>query len=72
MTLMIITASVLICLIERLYLVPKGMKKELTAVIIISAITVFLQIGSGLGLSTPIGLIQKLFEPIGRTLFNRL
>lgn len=72
MTAAIISVSALICLIEAIYLIPKGMKKELTAVAIILSIAVFIQISNGYGMDTPIGLIRRLFEPIGKAFFNRL
>ena len=72
MTLILIIAALLIGLIEGLQLIKKKMWKELMTVGFILSIAMFLQISKDLGMITPINLLEKLFEPIGKIFLNKL
>lgn len=72
MTTIIVISILLICILEGIPLMKKKMWKELLSVGSILLICLSLQIGKNLGIMTPINLIEKLFEPLGRTFFNKL
>lgn len=72
MIIIVIFAVLLIFLLEEIPLIKKRMWKELTTAGLILLIAIFLQIGKDLGLITPINLMRKLFEPIGKIFFTQL
>ncbi|AZV58336.1 hypothetical protein [Clostridium sp. AWRP] len=72
MTAIVIISSFLIGILEGIPLVKKKMWKELSCVVILLIMALFFQVSINLGMATPIDLIEKLFEPIGKTFFNKL
>ncbi|MFA6941542.1 MAG: hypothetical protein WCQ54_11300 [Clostridiaceae bacterium] len=72
MTIILIITALLICLIEGVPLIRKGMWKEFTTISFLLFIALFIQIGVKLGMPTPIDLIEKLFMPIGKMFLKRL
>lgn len=72
MTAIVIISSFLIGILEGIPLVKKKMWKELLCVGFLLIMALFFQIGNNLGMATPIDLIEKLFEPIGKTFLNKL
>ena len=72
MTIILIITVLLIGLIEGVQLVKKKMWKELMTVGFILSIAMFLQISKDLGMITPINLLEKLLEPIGKVFLNKL
>lgn len=66
----IISAVLLIGLIEGVPLIKKKMWKELMTVGLLLSIAIFLQISKDLGIITPINLLERLLEPIGKMFFN--
>jgi hypothetical protein len=72
MTALTLLAVLIICIVEGIPLIKAEMKKELITVVIISLVGLVIEINSNLAMITPIGLIQKVFEPIGRMFLTNL
>jgi hypothetical protein len=72
MTAIVIISSFLIGLLEGIPLLKKRMWKELLCVGFLLIMSLFFQTSKNLGMATPIDLIEKLFEPIGKTFLNKL
>lgn len=65
-------AVLIICIVEGIPLIKAEMKKELITVVIILLVGLVIEINSNLAMITPTGLIQKIFEPIGRMFLTNL
>lgn len=65
-------AVLIICIVEGIPLIKAEMKKELITVVIILLVGLVIEINSNLAMITPIGLIQKVFEPIGKMFLTNL
>ncbi|QXE18664.1 hypothetical protein [Clostridium sp. 001] len=72
MTAIVIISSLLIGTLEGIALVKKKMWKELSCVVILLIIALCFQTSKNLGMATPIDLIEKLLESIGKIFFNKL
>ncbi|OAA84919.1 hypothetical protein [Clostridium ljungdahlii] len=72
MTAIVIISAILIVLLEGIFLIKKSMWKEFLCTAFLLIISLFFQIGKGLGIPGPIDLIESLFKPIGETFLNRL
>ncbi|EDK32391.1 hypothetical protein [Clostridium kluyveri] len=68
----IITAALLICVLEGIPLFKKKMWKELLSMGFILLISLLLEISKILNIITPINFIEQLFKPLGKILFNKL
>lgn len=68
----LLIAVLITCAIEGIPLIRAKMRKELTTVIIILFVGLVLEINSSLFMITPISLMQKIFEPIGRAFLTNL
>lgn len=65
-------AVLIICIVEGIPLIKAEMRKELITVVIILLVGLVVEISSNLVMITPIGLIQKIFEPIGKMFLTNL
>lgn len=72
MIIILIITVLLIFLMEGITLIKKKLWKELTTVGFILFIAIFLEIGENWAIITPINLIKKFLEPIGRLYLNQL
>lgn len=72
MTALTLLAVLIICIVEGIPLIKAEMRKELITVVIILLIGLVVEITSNLAIITPIGLIQKVFEPIGKMFLTNL
>lgn len=72
MTVILIIITILAGVIEGVYLIPRGMVKETIAAEIMLLIAIVLQITSRLGIIIIIGLIEKVFSPIGKMFLEKL
>lgn len=72
MTMVFVMITILAGVIEGVYLIPRGMVKETIAAEILLLIAIVLQITSRLGIIMVIGLIEKVFSPIGRMFLEKL
>lgn len=72
MTAIVIISVFLIGIFEGIPLAKKKMWKELLCIVTLLIMALLFQTSKNLGMATPIDLIEKLFEPIGKTFFNKL
>jgi hypothetical protein len=68
---LLIILTVPVCLFEGLPLIRGKRWKELTAFSILLGISLFIGIGKTLGLPTPIELLHRWLDPIGRAIFKQ-
>lgn len=68
----VIISAVLVCLIERISLSRKGMRKEFMVVCILLFVSVFIQLSKQFGIIMLPEIIEKLLEPIGKMYLKKL
>jgi hypothetical protein len=67
----IILAVLLIFLLEGIPLIKNKMRNELIAVVVLLLIALGLQICKSSNMITPIDIIKKIFEPVGKMIFKQ-
>jgi hypothetical protein len=67
----LIAAILLIFIFEGLPLIKKKMWKELAAAGLLIILAVFIQISQSLNILTPIDILEKIFEPVGKIIFKQ-
>lgn len=66
----LIAAAAILCIIESIFLVKNGLKKELAVFGTLLGLAVLLLVGKKLDWPTPLGLLEKIFSPIGEAIFR--
>lgn len=72
MIILIAITILIIFIIEGIPLIISKMPKELITVIIISLVGLIIEVNSNFAMITPIGLIQRIFEPVGKMFLTNL
>jgi hypothetical protein len=70
MTILIVFTALAIGLAEGIPLGKQGQRKELVVMSTLLGMAVLLAVGYYLGLPSPLALLERLFEPIGKAIFK--
>ncbi|EGW39524.1 hypothetical protein [Desulfosporosinus sp. OT] len=70
MTVLIVFAALAISLAEGIPLGKQGQWKELAVMSTLLGMTILLAAGNYLGLPSPLSLLERLLEPIGKAIFK--
>lgn len=70
MTILVVFTALAIGLVEGIPLGKQGQWKELAVMITLLGIAFLLAVGYYLGLPSPLSLLERLLEPVGKAIFK--